>query len=162
MSSLLKKASSFISSRRGSIGNQLGDEPLSTEAKSLLVGIDIHKPILTGRVFKQSQDGKQFNKRFFVLYPKVLLYFQNERTYQNSLKRGKIESGCKVFKLKGLHVSLVKPLPPGAEFCFRIHLPDAFNPKNEVLLAFHNRRAKRKWMMHLQAQNPNLVLKRNS
>ena len=90
MPSLLKKASSFIASRRKSVGNQLGDEPLSPEAKSLLVGIDIHKPILTGRVFKQSQDGKQFNKRFFVLYPKVLLYFQNERTYQNSLKAGKV------------------------------------------------------------------------
>lgn len=146
MSSLLKSASSFIVSRRKSVESQLGDEPLSPEAKSLIKGVDIYRPILTGRVFKQSQDGKQFNKRFFVLYPRVLLYFQNERSYNNSLKSGKvncnisinnnyhettqIEAGCKVFKLKDLHLSLVeKPLPPGAKFCFKMHLPDGFNAK---------------------------------
>ena len=46
-----------------------------------------------------------------------------------------IESGCKVFKLNDLHVSLVKPLPPGAKFCFKMHLPDTFNDKKLVAIS---------------------------
>ena len=50
--------------------------------KSLLEKLDLHHPLHTGYLYKQAHvPPKNFNKRFFVLFPKVLVYYDNEKEF---------------------------------------------------------------------------------
>ena len=66
--------------RRKSIDTQ------STETKKALENVDITRPIFHGRVFKQTKAENSFNKRYFVLYPGLLLYYKHERDYLQDLR----------------------------------------------------------------------------
>ena len=58
----------------------------------LLQGIDVSRPILQGRVFKQFRSETGFNKRYFVLYPGILVYYKHERDYRSDIKRGLVRT----------------------------------------------------------------------
>lgn len=67
----------------------------STDSQSSSVSfenVDIGKPIYQGRVFKQTKEKDGFNKRFFVLYPGILLYYKHERDYHKDLKSEMVKS----------------------------------------------------------------------
>ena len=78
--------------------NQLrrpSDHSASSTAQEVLQKIDLNKPLYQGRVFKQKKEQKLngfngFNKRYFVLYPGVLLYYEHERDYHEDLKLGMV------------------------------------------------------------------------
>ena len=58
-----------------------------------LAGVDIKKPILTGTLYKQAHSHhlSAFNKRFFVLYPKILIYYEHENGFHKDLAKGALE-----------------------------------------------------------------------
>lgn len=64
---------------------------MSSHPKNLIAGIDITKPILKGHLFKQAHLHQSFNKRYFVLYPKVLVYYDHEHNFLRDLERGTLE-----------------------------------------------------------------------
>ncbi len=50
--------------------------------KSLLDKVDLNKPLYAGYMYKQSHiPPKNFNKRYFVLFPKILVYYDTERDF---------------------------------------------------------------------------------
>ncbi len=59
----------------------------------LLAGVDIKEPIHSGILYKQAHNNRYsvFNKRFFVLYPKLLLYYVHERDYHKDVAKGHLE-----------------------------------------------------------------------
>jgi hypothetical protein len=116
----------------------------------LFEDIDISEPLYEGIIFKQQSSGSGFNKRYFVLYPGMLLYYEHKRDYMKDLKAGM--KNFKLLKLDGVHMSLVNNVPPKVKFCFNVHLPHPSNHRNDILLAFYNRRRKKHWMHHLQTQ----------
>jgi hypothetical protein len=59
--------------------------------KSLLEGLDLVHPVFRGHMFKQSHTHKSFNKRYFVLYPKVLVYYDTEHDYMRDVERKTLE-----------------------------------------------------------------------
>ena len=75
--------------------NQLrrpSDHSVSATAQEILQKIDLNKPLYQGRVFKQKKEQQfsGFNKRYFVLYPGVLLYYEHERDYHEDMKLGMV------------------------------------------------------------------------
>ena len=57
--------------------------------KNLLDKLDLKKPLHTGYMFKQSHiPPKVFNKRFFALYPKVLVYYDTESHFSKDVHTG--------------------------------------------------------------------------
>ena len=75
--------------------NQLrrpSDHSVSSTAQEILQKIDLNKPLYQGRVFKQKKELQfnGFNKRYFVLYPGVILYYEHERDYHEDLKLGMV------------------------------------------------------------------------
>lgn len=59
--------------------------------KNLLDDIDLRKPLLKGDLFKQAHTHKSFNKRYFVLYPNILVYYDNEQEFTRDLERKTLE-----------------------------------------------------------------------
>ena len=59
--------------------------------KSLLDGVDLTHPICKGYLFKQSHVHKAFNKRFFALYNRVMVYYDNEHEFEKDALRGNFE-----------------------------------------------------------------------
>ncbi len=54
--------------------------------RSLLEKLDLTKPLYSGSMFKQSHiPPKSFNKRFFVLFPKVLVYYDTEKDFNRDV-----------------------------------------------------------------------------
>ena len=58
---------------------------------SLLENVDLRKPLYKGIMYKQAHTHKSFNKRYFVLYPKVLVYYDSEQDYLRDLERKTLE-----------------------------------------------------------------------
>jgi len=60
---------------------------------NLLQGVDITKPLLSGTLYKQTVNGhlSPFNKRFFVLYPKILIYYEHEHDFRRDTAKGILE-----------------------------------------------------------------------
>lgn len=113
-------------------------------------------PLAKGHMFKQDSKGIQFNKRYFVLYEGVLLYYKHEESYRKDQKRGMEMKTCTIWKLDGLYLS--KPPPTTVpRHCFILHLPDASNNRNEILLAASSRKSKNIWIEMFQSQNPYLL-----
>lgn len=67
--------------------------------KSLLDGLDLSSPVYKGHMYKQSHSHQSFNKRYFVLYPKLLLYYDNEHDYERDVER-------KTFEVSALRATL--------------------------------------------------------
>ena len=59
--------------------------------KSLLEDIDLNKPLLKGHLFKQAHTHKSFNKRYFVLYPNILVYYDSEQDFKRDMERKSLE-----------------------------------------------------------------------
>ena len=60
---------------------------------SALAGVDLKKPLHKGYMYKQSHIHLAFNKRFFVLYPKLLVYYEHESEFTKDSARGTLEVG---------------------------------------------------------------------
>ena len=59
--------------------------------KHLLEGQDLLRPILKGYMFKQSHVHKAFNKRFFALYSRIMVYYEKEDEFLRDASRGTFE-----------------------------------------------------------------------
>lgn len=60
--------------------------------KNLLDELDLKKPVYTGYMYKQSHiPPKNFNKRFFALYPKVLVYYDSESHFSKDVHNGTLQ-----------------------------------------------------------------------
>jgi len=46
------------------------------------MSFDIRKPIVCGHLYKQNTRGGLFNKRYFALYPRYLVYYAHEADYK--------------------------------------------------------------------------------
>lgn len=59
--------------------------------KNLLDDLDLRKPLLKGHLFKQGHIHKSFNRRFFALYPNILVYYDSEQDFKRDLERKSLE-----------------------------------------------------------------------
>lgn len=125
--------------------------------KHLLEGQDLLKPILKGYMFKQSHVHKAFNKRFFALYSRVMVYYEKEDEFLRDASRGTFEHRHKAIRLDGVYLTKPDKKPQGAKFCFILHCPDKLNERHEYLLVTETREQRREWMDELQKQNPKLL-----
>ena len=60
---------------------------------SMLDGVDLRKPLHKGYVYKQSHLHLAFNKRFCVLYPRVMAYYEHEEDFRKDAARQTLEVG---------------------------------------------------------------------
>ena len=58
---------------------------------SILDGVDLRKPVHQGYVYKQSHLHLAFNKRFCVLYPRVMAYYEHEEDFRKDAARQTLE-----------------------------------------------------------------------
>ena len=61
------------------------------EEKPLLEGIDLATPLHTGYLYKEAHSHLVFHKRFFVLFPRALVYYEKESEYKKDLEKGSLE-----------------------------------------------------------------------
>ena len=59
--------------------------------KPLLDEVDLSSPLRTGYMFKEAHSHVVFHKRFFVLFPRVLVYYEKESDYKKDLAKGSLE-----------------------------------------------------------------------
>lgn len=64
------------------------------QVQKMLAGVDLGNPLFEGHVFKQ-KDSKAvttsiscFNRRYFVLFPGMVLYYEHKRDYKEDVKFG--------------------------------------------------------------------------
>ena len=64
--------------------------------QELLKGVDLDNPLWEGHVFKQKgsigliSSLSCFNRRYFVLFPGIVLYYEHKREYLEDLKFGMV------------------------------------------------------------------------
>lgn len=63
----------------------------STAKYAKQISIDISNPICAGHLYKQNKVGGFFNKRYFALYPKYLVYYAHEADYRKDLQLKTLE-----------------------------------------------------------------------
>lgn len=51
----------------------------------------LKSPIMQGYLFKRSHAFDSFNKRYFVLYPKCLVYYEKKDIFEKDVKHGHLE-----------------------------------------------------------------------
>lgn len=124
---------------------------------SMLDGIDLKKPLHKGYVYKQSHLHLAFNKRFCVLYPRVLAYYEREEDFRKDAARQTLEHRHKAVILDKLWLSKPENKPKGAKYCFVLNVPDKRNERHEYLMVTHTRAERKEWMEKLQALNPSLL-----
>ena len=61
------------------------------DGKSLLDGLDLANPLHSGYMFKEAHSHLVFHKRFFVLFPKLLVYYEKESEYKKDVASGTLE-----------------------------------------------------------------------
>lgn len=54
---------------------------------NLLDSLDLTRPLFKGHMYKQAHGHHSFNKRYFALYPKVLVYYDHEHDYRRDMER---------------------------------------------------------------------------
>ena len=59
--------------------------------KPLLEGLDLASPVRSGCMYKEAHTHVVFHKRFFVLFPRVLVYYEKEADYKRDLAKGSLE-----------------------------------------------------------------------
>ena len=57
---------------------------------------DLESPIMQGYLFKRSHAFDSFNKRYFVLYPKCLVYYEKKDIFEKDVKHGHLEVSYRV------------------------------------------------------------------
>lgn len=71
-------------------------DSLDESVQKILKGVDLHNPLFEGHVFKQKGDNKFinslncFNRRYFVLYPGIILYYEHRGEFREDLKFGMV------------------------------------------------------------------------
>ena len=70
---------------------------MATTSKKIVSAVDVANPIHKGYLFKQGHSRKSFNKRFFVLYPKLLVYYEHEHDYLRDVERGTLLVSGQIF-----------------------------------------------------------------
>lgn len=125
--------------------------------KPLLAGVDLAAPLLAGYVYKEAHTHVVFHKRFFVLFPRVLVYYEKEADYKKDVSRGSLEHRHKAIGLEGLYLSKPEKKVKGAKFCFILHAPEKCNERNDFLLVADSKEDRKQWIDALQDQNPGLL-----
>lgn len=123
---------------------------------NLLRKVDLEQPLCQGEVFKQSRTKLSFNKRYFVLYPGFILYYDSKSAYQSDMKTGKLRHH-KMLKLNRVYLTKAEKLPNNAKHAFVMHLPDSSNARDEMMIVVRTQEEKRLWMDWIQSQNPRLA-----
>lgn len=59
--------------------------------KPFLEGLDLSAPLHSGYMYKEAHTHVVFHRRFFVLFPGVLVYYEKEAEYQRDVARGSLE-----------------------------------------------------------------------
>ena len=59
-------------------------------AFNFLGGVDPTGPLHSGHLYKKTGGQLAFNKRYFVLYPKVLIYYEHEESYKKDVAKGSL------------------------------------------------------------------------
>lgn len=59
--------------------------------KHLLDGVDLASPLHSGYMYKEARTHLVFHRRFFVLFPRVLVYYAKEAEYKKDVARGNLE-----------------------------------------------------------------------
>jgi hypothetical protein len=121
--------------------------------KPLLEGLDLASPVRSGYMYKEAHTHVVFHKRFFVLFPRVLVYYEKEADYKKDLAKGSLEHRHKAITLDGLYLSKPEKKVKGAKFCFILHAPDMSNPRHDFLLVTDNKEERKHWIEALQEQN---------
>lgn len=80
--------------------------------KSFLDDLDLASPLHTGYMFKEAHTHLVFHKRFFVLFPKVLVYYEKEADYNRDVAKGTLEVLC---------VASVSYIPPSVPMGYGVH-----------------------------------------
>ena len=68
----------------------------SETAQELLKGVNLDNPLFEGHVFKQKDSNSLtntlscFNRRYFILFPGIVLYYEHKRDYLEDLKFGMV------------------------------------------------------------------------
>ncbi|CAI8015309.1 hypothetical protein GBAR_LOCUS9494 [Geodia barretti] len=125
--------------------------------KPLLEGLDLASPVRSGCMYKEAHTHVVFHKRFFVLFPRVLVYYEKEADYKRDLAKGSLEHRHKAIVLDSLYLSKPEKKVKGAKFCFILHAPDKSNPRHDFLLVTESREERKHWIEALQEQNPALL-----
>lgn len=129
----------------------------ASRAKNILDDLDLTKPVYRGFLFKQAHLHQTFNKRYFVLYPNVLVYYDSEQDYARDVAKKTLEHRDKGYRLDGIYLSKPAKKPHGAKFCFVLHCPNQHNDRKELLLVAETRDERKRWMEKLQEQNTALL-----
>ena len=58
---------------------------------SLLEGVDIASPLCKGYLYKEAHTHILFHRRFFVLFPKILVYYEKECDYIKDAASGTLK-----------------------------------------------------------------------
>ena len=66
--------------------------------RPLLEGVDIASPLLTGYMYKEAHTHVVFHKRFFVLFPGVLVYYEKETDYRKDVAKGSLEVSSRDYR----------------------------------------------------------------
>lgn len=122
----------------------------------VLEDVDLEQPLCQGQVFKQTRSKLGFNKRYFVLYPGFMLYYDSKSAYLDDLK-GKRMRRYKKLNLNRVYLTKVERLPRHVKHAFVLHLPDSANRRHEMMIVVGTHDEKRQWMDCIQAQNPKLI-----
>ena len=118
--------------------------------------VDLDRPLCEGDVFKQNRNKLGYNKRYFVLYPGFILYYNSKSVYRNDLRMKKMRHH-KMLNLNRVYLTKAEGLPSNIKHAFVMHLPDPLNVRDEITLVLKTQEEKRVWMDWIQAQNPRLA-----
>ena len=58
---------------------------------SLFDGVDIANPLCKGNLYKEAHTHIVFHRRFFVLFPKILVYYEKEAEYIKDAASGTLK-----------------------------------------------------------------------
>ena len=139
---------------------QPGDSPAEQRRSSspnplyrICPAFNVRRPLCEGYLFKQShQNEVVFNKRYFALYPDVLVYYKSQADCEHDKEKNRLtvspttarDGHCPYhphptratppqkrkqmeFHLAGLYLTKPDKKPRGCKFCWILHIPD---PKN--------------------------------
>jgi len=94
---------------------------------------DVTKPIKIGFLNKQGKSGSRFKRRFFVVYPGFLVYYDEDTKWRLDYSKGDtLESRRGAIKLKGGRCSAAQAhnVPRDCKFGFVVHAPEPINKRS--------------------------------
>ena len=110
---------------------------------------DLGTPLVTGTLSKQGR-ARMFNKRFFVLYPDFLVYYNDSCTWQSDVWRRSLSGRLGAVYLK--NATCVADLKYA--FGLLVTAPDQRNKKRRMLLSASDAMEQRDWITAISNAAP--------